>query len=519
MEVIARFSHNKIDHTKNNTPNLVVSLVAPAQEASAKRPILCVLPLVDLSGSMEGTKLNYAKKSLHKLVDQLQPGDISGLIGFESKAHILIKPQTVTADLKARLHSEIDKLRPLGGTNLWEGLRVSLESLDRLDLSPKYLKRVIVFTDGEPTTGVVDHNEILKFTAEKLGSATVSAFGYGVVGETNFRGMGLKGCDPEFMSKLSQTGKGNYAYVQNPDDALTAFGRELGGLLSTYAQDIRVFLDPQNGHQLTKTLTDLATKVDPLGGLSFEIPEILSEETRHFVFDTAISSQHKAFPRQFTIFNVKVSYSVLNEKGDRETKTLETKAKLRFVETGEEDKEISPELNETIALAQVVRAQLEAEEKAKVGDWAAAQVIMNNTSNVVRARGLIHTAKLAESVGTRLASAVAYVDGSAYLRSVASGVTRGYGTVSMDAAASADLGFMAGTMSNSSMAAYETSFRADEEPVITPNVETVAPLDLTKLWPSRSMLKVQATTHEAKPNESLAWVDPNMVVALETPEE
>lgn len=518
MEITARFSHEKIDHTKNNTPHLVVELKAPTLDWVTKRPALCVLPLVDLSGSMDdkipgspGSKLDYAKKSLHKLVDQLQPGDVSGLIGFESKTHILIPAQAVTAELKTKLHTAIDRLKTMGGTNMCDGLLESLKAIEKLDLGPKYIKRVIMFTDGEPTSGVTDKTQILKLMGEKLGSATVSAFGYGSVGHTSFANIaGIHGCDPEFMTQISQAGKGNYAYVQNPDDALTAFGREFGGLISTYAQDIKVSVDPQSGHQITKVVTDLKTETDPLGKVFFDIPEILAEETRHFVFDTSLSSQHKAFPRQFNIFNIKVSYSVLTEKGERETKTLEAKAKIRFVETGEEDKDIAADLNEVIALAQVVRAQLEAEDKAKAGDWAGASVIMNNTSKNLRSRGLPNTAKLAESVGTRVASAAAYADGSSYLRSVSAAGTRSYGIASMDGAAACDLAFMAGSMTNSSMTAYETSFRVPNPAEVVPSVWNPQLSPQVNL----SNLLVQAATPDVKPEDPAPrWVDPKMAVS------
>jgi hypothetical protein len=50
------------------------------------------------------------------------------------------------------------------------------------------------------------------------GEATVSAFGYG------------DDADQDLLRELSELGKGNYAHVQSPEEALTAFAHELGGL-------------------------------------------------------------------------------------------------------------------------------------------------------------------------------------------------------------------------------------------------------------------------------------------------
>jgi len=179
MEIQARLTHDKLNHAQDNNVQLVVSLTAPQLDWVAKRPNLCVVPVIDLSGSMSGGKLEYAKESMGKLVDQLQPGDIVGLIGFEGRIHKLMEPQLATAEVKTKLKNIISKLGPLGGTDLNGGVLEALRMVEGLDLHPKYIKRIIVFTDGEPSAGIVDKPQILRLLKENLGTSTVSAFGYG----------------------------------------------------------------------------------------------------------------------------------------------------------------------------------------------------------------------------------------------------------------------------------------------------------------------------------------------------
>src|SRR6185503_12550430 len=57
MEIIARFTQDQLDHTQDNNVHFVVSLKAPTLDWMQKRPQLCVLPVIDLSGSMGGDKL------------------------------------------------------------------------------------------------------------------------------------------------------------------------------------------------------------------------------------------------------------------------------------------------------------------------------------------------------------------------------------------------------------------------------------------------------------------------------
>lgn len=162
MEILARFSHDQVDHTQDSNIHLVVTLKAPTLDWMTKRPQLCVLPVIDLSGSMQGPKLNYAKQSLEKLVDQLQDGDYAGLIGFETRVHVLAKPQKVTAEFKDQLKITIRKLQVLGSTNFADAMVQAAREVERLDLPATFLKRIIMFTDGQPTAGITDTKQILK---------------------------------------------------------------------------------------------------------------------------------------------------------------------------------------------------------------------------------------------------------------------------------------------------------------------------------------------------------------------
>lgn len=477
MDIVAQFSHDKLDFAKDNTPHLVITLTAPQHDWVKKRPALCVIPLADLSGSMRGPKLEYAKQSLHKLVDQLSPGDITGLIGFEARVHVLVEPGPVTPDFKAKMHKAIDALTVMGGTDLDAGILRALEVVNNLDLSPSFLKRVIMFTDGQPNQGIVDQSEILRRLTLNRGSVTVSAFGYG-----NLTDDAYGGCDQNFLQRFSSEGQGNYAYVKDPDDALTAFGRELGGLISTYGQDLVVEIEPENGHVLGKPVTEITVESNALGETEFKIPEILAEETRHFVFETDLKKQNKVMPRAFNIFKVKVSYSFLTEDGKRETRTVEATAKATFVPSGEEQKEPSKELDEVIAMAQLVRAQKEAEELAKKGDYKTAGQLMDVWEGRMDSRGHAGKAKMAQGVRRRLQNAQTYSDGQGYLRSMASAGTRAYGVSSMDADAQADLLSANVVLSNSSQRQVESLFTGRSPAVQTslnvptPGVAVTGPL-------------------------------------------
>ncbi len=469
MEITARFTRDLFDHTQDNTDHLVVSLKAPALAWMQKRPQLCVLPAIDLSGSMKGGKLRYAQQSLLKLVDQLADGDFAGLIAFESRVHVLVKPQKVTAELKDQLKATINKLRVMGGTNFSDGMLQAVQAVQHLDLPPTFLKRVIMFTDGHPTEGVVDKKGIFKMLDSNCGSVTVSAFGYGEVNGGTYGGV-----DPEFLMEFASLGNGNYAYVQNPDDALGAFGKELGGLLSTYATNLEVTVEPVHGHLITKVVSNVKHEEDKITGtVELPVSDILCEETRHFVFETKLAQQGKSFPREATAFNVKVTFSVLTEEGKKESRTLEAKARVRFVKPSEARTSPNPEVNEIVDLHRVIRAQLEAEEQAKQGCFFEAQARMESIANEVKTNGGLHDAAM--QTRQRLGSAHAYAQNQGYLRSFAVAGTRSFGSSSVQHEAEAVLRSCHVSLSNSAQEQYANVFKSADPvvpmaPVVSPSI-------------------------------------------------
>ncbi|MEC8651929.1 MAG: HEAT repeat domain-containing protein [Planctomycetota bacterium] len=140
-----------------------------------------VVFILDLSGSMEWPmavggeelrRLDYAKRELLKAVDGLSPNSMFNLVTFngddEAEAW---KKELVTADKrnKARFEKFVEKLRPLGGTNLWSGMEKAL-GIKTLVYGNHYettVDEIFLLSDGAPSVGdVIDPVEILRLTNE-----------------------------------------------------------------------------------------------------------------------------------------------------------------------------------------------------------------------------------------------------------------------------------------------------------------------------------------------------------------
>lgn len=450
MKMNARLTFDKIQSDQDVVAHLVLSLTAPPVNVEDKRPPLCIVPLIDVSPSMQGEKLMYAKRSLLKLIDHMAPNDYCGLVSFSGRATVESEPVLCSKEAKDELKKKVEQLRVSGATNIADALLEGFRLANGMDLSAEVITRVILFTDGMANTGpVTSAEDIVALAKSNLGISSVSAFGYG------------SDVHQDFLLDLSKQGKGNYAFVENPDDALSAFGKELGGLLSTYANNLMIDVEPLAGHSISQVVSDVEAEEDGLGHVVLKISDILSEETRNIVLAVKFAPS-KAGPRAVNVFDVKMGYDTLDANLKREHHNTTAKAKVQFVKEGEVQTTATPELDRIVGLAEVVRAQIEAEKHAKLGNYDAAALVMTNISDHVGSRGLNDIGIAARSLGQKVGSRAAYFENSAYLAGFSSGATRGVGGT-YGSVVSADLGNLGVCMSNTAQAATASSFESGRD--------------------------------------------------------
>jgi Ca-activated chloride channel family protein len=447
MNIAARLTFDRVRFDQDTRTHLVLTLKAPALDWQEKRPRICVVPVVDISGSMSGDKLNYAKQSVLKLIDHLKDDDYAGIVAFGSYAKMIGTPGKLSGDKRASLKKAITTLGTEGSTNFVDGMLMALRAINEMDLPEDVVHRIIMFTDGQANCGPATRIEdVVKLLQANMGRVTASAFGYGL------------DASQDFLSEFSRTGKGNYAFVKDPDAALTAFGKELGSLISTYGTDLVIEVEPQAGNTIKSVVSDVKSEEDAVGHVTINLPEILAEEERHIVLDVGLSKQKNPGPRSVNAFGVRVHYNLIDKDHKRTRETLEVKGKVQFVKEGEEQKDPEKSLDAIVSVAQVVRAQIEAEAKAKSGDFQAAQDIMLAAVNSTAQRGHTGSSNLAANVSRRLTSQEVYAASEGYLRGVSSGGTRGLGVASYDASALEDLLGANVSVTNSVQTAMSTSF-------------------------------------------------------------
>jgi Ca-activated chloride channel family protein len=450
MKIKAEFTYEKVALNKENDLHLVVSLAAPPIDWQKRRAPICVIPAVDVSGSMTGLKMEYTKQTLIKMVDHLQPGDFMGLVSFAHNAVSISPPVEITQTKKDELKTKIGELSANGSTNFSGGLLMALAHGHETDLPAETQVRIVMLTDGQPTVGVATRKaDLVELVKKQLNACSVSAFGYGA------------DADQDLLNQLSAAGKGNYAFIKQPEDALAAFGKELGGLLSTYATNIEVKIAPHNGHLITNVLSDVDVE-EKDKGVEIKLSDILAEETRNLVFAVKLSEQKKALPREVNAFDVTVSYETIDEKGKKQTHTEEVKAKIQFTKEADVQAKPTKTVDSIVALAQLAQKQVEAEKLAEMGNFQGAAFVMNAAAADFGSRGLYAYDSAAKGIGNSMSSTKEYKTSGGLRSSVLRSANRQYSVSSMDADAGAMLASLDVNVSNASQSAYVNAFTGND---------------------------------------------------------
>jgi Ca-activated chloride channel family protein len=451
MKTTAVLSHSKVRHDQENNVHLVVSLEAPKLDWEKKRAPVCIIPVIDVSGSMRGDKLAYAQQSAMKLVEHLKPGDYCGLVAFSDGTYPLVKPKEMTQTQKDHLKTEIGKLRTMGCTDFSGGMLQGLKWASEMDLPDAVQVRVIMFTDGHANMGHATDLEGLSLLLQGAkGRASLSAFGYG------------EGADQDLLAELAKRGGGNYAFVRNPEDALTAFARELGGLLSTYATGIEVEVKPHNGHQITEVISDVDVE-ELKKGVKISLPNIYSEERRDLVFALTLSEQTKPLPRKLIAAKVSLSYNVIGADGAIEKHSEEVSAKVRFVKPGEEQTEADEDLLKIVSLAQLVQAQVAAEARAGAGDYSGAEAVLCAAAQHFQEQGQVDYANMGVRLGGMYSNQREYTTSSSLRNSSRQLASRSAGTSMADRAVMKDFENLGVSLGNSAQESLVEDFTGGAE--------------------------------------------------------
>lgn len=123
-------------------------IVAAKNAWALNRKRADILIVVDVSGSMEGEKLEAAKSGLGTFLSRILPDDRVGLVTFSTESRLVVPPAPLS-EARIKLDDAIAAMRAQGKTALYDALIDSKEALDSLPpTGEERIRAVVLLSDG-----------------------------------------------------------------------------------------------------------------------------------------------------------------------------------------------------------------------------------------------------------------------------------------------------------------------------------------------------------------------------------
>ncbi len=197
----------------------------------SKAPRNNLVFLLDVSGSMsQDNKLPLVKQAFKLLVNNLREEDRVAIVVYAGAAGMVLPP--TSGSNKAAIIEALDKLEAGGSTAGGEGIKQAYK-IAKENFLKEGNNRVILASDGDFNVGVSSESELVRLIESKRNDGIF----------LSVLGFGLGNYKDSKMEMLADKGNGNYAYIDNFEEAKKVFGKEMGGTLYTIAKDVKLQLE------------------------------------------------------------------------------------------------------------------------------------------------------------------------------------------------------------------------------------------------------------------------------------
>ena len=165
--------------------------------------------VIDVSGSMSGEKIRQARESLIAIIRQLDPEDSIGIVKFDTGVEAWSSQLVAVSENQQGAVAYAQGLQAGGGTNLEGGAQKGISLLKASSGSGNRGKILVLLTDGQPTAGVTDSNQIVENVVTAVGGSGVSV---------NCLGFG-QNLDYNLLERLALSNSGIVRRIYEGEDA------------------------------------------------------------------------------------------------------------------------------------------------------------------------------------------------------------------------------------------------------------------------------------------------------------
>lgn len=360
-----------------------------ASRSDAKLPKIAQTPrapvdlvtVLDISGSMAGTKLALLKRAMGFVIQNLGPNDRLAVIAFSSTARRLFPLRRMSEAGRQQALQAVNSLVANGGTNIAEGLRKGAKIMeDRREKNP--VASIILLSDGQDTytvnSNVGSQNQpnyqLLLPSSIRPDDTSgfklpVHAFGFGA------------DHDASSMHSISEISGGTFSFIETESVIQDAFAQCIGGLLSVVVKDLNVRIECVHpsvrlGSLKAGSYPNRILSSQRVG--SIDVGDLYADEERDFLLSINVPTDTSG--NETPLLKVKCVY---NDPLTKESVTLEDE-EVRIQRTNVARKEdLSIEVDRQQNRIRAAEAMAQARTAAENGDLAGAVSILENIRRVL----------------------------------------------------------------------------------------------------------------------------------------
>lgn len=362
-----------------------------------RAPIDLVMVL-DVSGSMSGSKLDLLQHAVCFVIENLGPSDRLSIVSFSSSAHRIFPLRRMTDTGREDAKLAVNSLSADDGTNIVEGLKKGARVLEeRHEENP--VASIVLLSDGMDTyndmyyhrrpqnqsssdaTHILEYLNMLPACICPIGETQnvghpptfpVHTFGFG------------SDHDPSFMHAISNASGGTFSFIESVGMVQDAFARCIGGLLSVVAQELRLTVRPASSGVEIGSIPSgrYASEISEGGSLGvITVGDLYADEEKEFLVNLSIPAfagvEGEDGVGQTSLLQIKCSYrdAVLKEMVHVEGELVEI---CRPTTLSPTDVIVSIEVDRQRNRLWVAEGIAEAQQMAEMGNLEGAQEVLTN---------------------------------------------------------------------------------------------------------------------------------------------
>ncbi|KAJ1271814.1 hypothetical protein BS78_06G154800 [Paspalum vaginatum] len=223
----------------SSSDHVTGNLVNESSVRSSSRAPVDLVTVLDISGSMAGTKLALLKQAMGFVIQHLRPSDRLSVITFSSAAQRLFPLRRMSHHGRQHAMQAINSLGAGGGTNIADALKKAVKVIE--DRSYKNsVCSIILLSDGQDTYNISSNIQGTSAGCRSLVPSSIlnerhtiplHTFGFGA------------DHDSDTLHSIAEVSGGTFSFIEDEGVMQDAFAQCIGGLLSVVAQEMLLSME------------------------------------------------------------------------------------------------------------------------------------------------------------------------------------------------------------------------------------------------------------------------------------